>query len=335
IQEITANFAKDSANGVDFPKNLKVAVADGATAILNWITIYDQAVQSDAQGTTQKLTYTAPEIFKARFIKLTFTQQSTFMGMDEVVITGKGNLTGAVDPIDLVSKNLINLSKGRTYTSSETDVTYPDTNHELTDGVFASGGKTDAAWTGFYFNKRPSKTVEIDFGEIRFINKIAMNFLTDSSNGVALPNTTQFAVSEDGKNWTTVYNSKDAKPTGSTLKHQFFSSEPIKAQYVMFYMYSRNDWTLVDEIEIWGNDKTAPPIDPPTPPVDPEIVKDFALPNAASGNIHNMAVLDIGATEWTADLLKPYTQHLSATGRSLGAMFDGIALTSSTSSYSN
>ena len=94
----------------------------------------------------------------------------------------------------------------RQYKSSETDSSYPDDGTKLTDGVYGAANMSDPAWTGFHFANQPTKTVEVDFGEIRYLNRISMNFLYDGEKGITPPDRVQFSFSEDGKKWTTVYD---------------------------------------------------------------------------------------------------------------------------------
>ena len=82
------------------------------------------------------------------------------MAMDEIEVIGKGDLADAIDPIDLFTKDLLKLSDGRAYLSSETDSSYPDSGTKLTDGVYGAADMSDPAWTGFHFVNQPTKTVE-------------------------------------------------------------------------------------------------------------------------------------------------------------------------------
>lgn len=187
---------------------------------------------------------------------------------------------------------------------------------------------SDPAWTGFHFVNQPTKTVEMDFGEIRYINRISMNFLYDGEKSITPPSRIQFAVSEDGKNWTAVYDSRGVADSNSTYKHQYFSIKPVKAQYIMFYLYSTSEWAFVDELEIWGDDRSEPSVNPP---VEPEKQPGFAYPGSDTAGIRNLAVLD-ASLSWTVEALAPYFTYQ---GSAIGdySMFDGVAVTGSPADY--
>ncbi len=317
IHEIITTFVQDIENGVGLPENMEVWVSnqiDGEN--INWLQMYNQAVPATS-GTTAKITYTVPEIYRARYIKLVFKQTSDFMGLGEIEINGMGNTEGAADPIDLVSEGLSNLSQGKSYEVSASDSQYPDVNGQLTDGSYASTDSMDQGWTGFSFNPGGAQFVTIDLGDTYMVSKFAVNFLTQSGTTV-LPNNLQFIVSQDGENWTTVYNSKGLASSGTTYKAQAFLGTPVKARYVMCYLYGASGISLVDEIEVFGDET---PVDPDvTPPTPPSEVENYLIPGEATANISNLAILD------TAD------SQIAGSVQEQG--FDGAALVGDASRYS-
>ncbi len=316
IHEITTHFVQDTDNKVGLPSNMQVFVSNQRNGDdINWIKLYDEAVPASS-GTTVDVTYTVSEIYRARYIKLVFKQETEYMGLGEIEINGKGNTDGAVDPIDLISKDLVNLSKGKEYTLSDANTQYPDTNGELTDGKFASGGAEDAAWTGFAFTPGGAKYITLDLGDTYLVSKFSANFLTKSGTSV-LPKNVQFIVSQDGENWSTVYNGKSLSSSSDTYKAQAFLGTPVKARYVMYYLYNDSGVALIDEIEVSG-DPT--PVDPDvTPPTPPEEVENYLIPGEATGGIANLAILDTAAFQ--------------NAGNTLEQGFDGVAVTGDASSY--
>ena len=319
IHEITADFAQDAANKVGLPGNMQVFVSNQRNdETINWIKLYDEAVPASS-GNTAKLTYTVPEIFRARYVKLVFQQTSDYMGIGEIEINGKGNTTGAADPIDLVSQGFVNLSKGKSYVNSESNTQYPDVNKQLTDGKYAVGGSEDKAWTGFSFTASKgngTKSVKIDLGDCYKVSKISANFLTKSGIA-ALPKNVQFIVSQDGEKWTTVYNGKSISSSAETYKLQTFLGTPVKARYVMVYLYSESGLALMDEIEVFGDaTPVKPDVTPPTPSTE---AKNYLIPGEATGGIKNLGILD------TADFQNA--------GSVLNQGFDGAAIVGEASNY--
>ncbi len=333
VEEVMVSLLNQSTYGLTLPSDIQIAVSNSLnTDNLDWITVYQGAVQDDGSGTgLQKVICTLPQTVRARFVRVILTQRGEYMAMDEIEVIGKGDLADAIDPIDLFTKDLLKLSDGRAYLSSETDSSYPDSGTKLTDGVYGAADMSDPAWTGFHFVNQPTKTVEMDFGEIRYINRISMNFLYDGEKSITPPSRIQFAVSEDGKNWTAVYDSRGVADSNSTYKHQYFSIKPVKAQYVMFYLYSTSEWAFADELEIWGDSRSEPSVVIPVDPPKPEKQPGFAYPGSDTAGIRNLAVLDAGLS-WTAKALAPYfTYQGSAVGDY--SMFDGVAVTGSPSDY--
>ncbi len=316
IHEINASFVQDAANGVKLPENMEIWVSNEANGEnINWLKLYDEAVAAST-GKTVKLTYTAPEVFRARYVKLVFKQTSDYMGLGEIEINGKGNTTGAADPIDLISQGLTNLSQGKEYTLSDENSQYPDTNYELTDGKFASGGAEDAAWTGFSFTPGGAKYVTLDLGDTYMVSKFAANFLTKSGTSV-LPKNVQFIVSQDKVNWTTVYNGRGLASSGDTYKVQSFLGTPVKARYVMCYLYGDSGISLMDEIEVFGDETPVKPdVTPPTPSTE---AKNYLIPGEATGGIKNLVILD--------------TAKFQNAGSVLEQGFDSIAVIGDTSGY--
>lgn len=145
-----------------------------------------------------------------------------------------------------------NVAKGKSYTKTTPATGYPDTNNtELTNGVFAgTTAFSNAAWVGW---QNTNVEVVIDLGENKSINKVKVSGLSNTTNGIYIPTSTEVLVSTDNVNFTSVLTYNYTLTTGAYLSvmEQPFTS--LSARYVKFIntRQTGKEWMFFDEFEVY------------------------------------------------------------------------------------
>lgn len=156
----------------------------------------------------------------------------------------------------------VNLALGKPYVSSlNASNSYPDTSGtELTDGIYANGSYTKAAWQGR--ENVGSYTQTIDLQQSATITEVWTNFLEQPGVGIYWPQTVSFAYSTDGTSFTSLGNATPATAVGTSKKYELTLSSPVQAQYVRMTVTDPGGWVFEDEMEVWGEWDGLPPQSP-------------------------------------------------------------------------
>lgn len=229
------------------------------------------------------------------------------------------------------------LSQGLQYTWSQSpSETYPDSNYELTDGIYADGNFTNPAWNAQYPDM-PIIQVDFDLGDERAVGYVSASFLSNVENGISFPTRLRFMVSNDNENWSTVYlneNIEDPVSEGSVVqKFEWGKTQAengkkvptVKARYVRIE-FLNGFWVFTDEIEIWGDDDLNRA---QTLPIDAPIEKAYAKPGLQTGDIHDLVLAynqyyEDGDGNWTPEQVKPYITYVDRDLKSVDTLFDGV-----------
>lgn len=155
------------------------------------------------------------------------------------------------------------------YGSKVTLETSPSTKYKakgpatLSDGVTGSLDFTDGKWLGFEGNDLEAI---IDLGKRTRINKISVGFLQDTGSWIFLPDSVQYSVSNDGKEFHTVASLKNIvseKKPGPIIKSFDAHFKRASARYVKIYAKNigvcppwhsaagNKAWLFVDEVNIY------------------------------------------------------------------------------------
>ncbi len=300
VKEITVFTVSEFTSEMGLPSNIKIDVSSSTNPDkIEWVNVCDKQVL----GADDLVCDMPDEAIVARFVRIILTQNSKYMPLVEIEVTGKGSTEGATDPSDYFAKSLIKISDGMEYTVSGAD-NYSDDENKLTDGKYADSSD-DSAWNEFTL-KYPSAGIEFDFGEIRYLHSIMVNAKADS-----LPVKMHISVSEDGENWTAVLTEKNVSGFGASHKYRYFSVTPVKAQYVMVYMQGAENSVFIDEIEILSNEKSEPSVvvpDVPTEPSNPLLKEGYAVPE---DGIRSVALID-SDLQWNDEVLTEYATIFDA-----------------------
>lgn len=236
-----------------------------------------------------------------------------------------------------------NLALNKNYTvSPEANIenAYPnlvfnDPNKALTDGKKGNSKDIGKNWLSFY--RGLSYSVLIDLGDTMYVSGINAGFLNINGYGILAPRTVKFAVSNDGTNFSTVYNKRDDSISYSKkrerIKASFTSDEYYEARYVRIY-FTCDVFAYVDEIEILGISSK------PADVVKCEIDEPEVFPNEFASN--KQEILD-GASNivliYNGEYYKniadttgahdsenfiPFVSYIDKAGKSVDTLFDSF-----------
>lgn len=124
----------------------------------------------------------------------------------------------------------------------------------LTNGRFASvASYSDGNW--FHFTRGADRELVFDLGNLSCITGFSVNLLRDSGVGVNLPRNFSLLLSENGRDWQTVYSqaaiTADSENAIVTVKSD---TAPIKARFAKFG-FDVDVHTYIDEIQLMGTKK--------------------------------------------------------------------------------
>ncbi len=155
------------------------------------------------------------------------------------------------------------------YASKVTLLTSPSSKYEsggpdaLTDGVTGSLDFKDGKWTGFEGNDLEAV---VDLGKKTFIDRISAGFLQDTGSWIFLPDSVQYSVSDNGKEFHRVAGLKNnvfTKEKGPVIKSFEAHFNRIQARYIKIYAKNigvcppwhsaagSKAWLFVDEVNIY------------------------------------------------------------------------------------
>lgn len=206
---------------------------------------------------------------------------------------------------------------------------------QLTDGKRAINATiSDSAWV--HTTRATDRTVIIDLGKTSAVSGFSAGFLRDTAAGVKLPAYLTVKVSENGKDWQTVYFEKAV--TGSAAScikrvEEDFDKE-YKARFVQIY-FMVNPHVYIDEIQVFGkkNADKAAEIVPDDPTVAGIAGGSYIMPDDFYG-VNNMLLsyncLIDGANNQiedgliTVDEYLPYVAYLDEEGNIKDTFFDSF-----------
>lgn len=232
-------------------------------------------------------------------------------------------------------KNLV--SKLGYTVSQSASTSYPDSGgKELTNGLYGGTSYSNGAWQGH--SGGMTRAVTFDLGASKSISKVTANFLEDNPVGIQFPNTVSVYVSTNGIDWSTVSNMSSQYPMwqqvpARTQKYVwdgavngvpgFPSASMVYARYVKV-TFTKEVWTFIDEIEVWGVDgQSSQAVSlPPTVPA-------YLAPGTQTGGIHDLVLLYNGyytqnKGDWTKDEIMPYISYINGQGQPTDWMYDGV-----------
>lgn len=126
---------------------------------------------------------------------------------------------------------------------------------QLSDGLLAAQASySDSRW--FHITRGGTRNIVFDLGKTSTVNGFSVGFLRDSSVGVNLPRYVSVAVSENGKDWQTLYTLASVTSTSENaivrLEESF--SGLHKARYVRL-SFAVNVHCYIDEFSVTGTKK--------------------------------------------------------------------------------
>lgn len=219
------------------------------------------------------------------------------------------------------------ISVGKDYTveySIPIDNTYPKKaykeENKLTDGKSAtSDSLSDTAWLALY--RGNSVSVTIDLEEVMAVNKVELGQFQYKTAGVICSRYIKMYVSEDGETYGFAGEMNDGKFATYTAQKRVklvldLKDKYFKARYVRIE-FSSDVFTYVDEISVYGNSDTDSAITP-----EPYVAEDKGLSGDIDG-IKSVCLMYI-ASNYSADVIKPYFAYVDASGAVKDTMFDSL-----------
>ncbi|HEY6740566.1 MAG TPA: DUF4855 domain-containing protein [Actinopolymorphaceae bacterium] len=211
---------------------------------------------------------------------------------------------------------------------------YPDVDHELTDGRRGSLEFTDPAWVGYA--QQLSRDIVVDLRGTKTVRRLTTNFLYYPSAGIVLPATVRYSLSLDGRIWRVVGSTPgDNRAVRDTTREVTLDIAPTYARFVKV-SFDVNGWAFTDEIAVLGTEGREAGARPPSGPIDrPEDPSDndyLAQGTARVGGVRDMYLAYTYDTRsenaelgtWRHDDLLPVIGHLDADGRPTDRMFDSV-----------
>lgn len=133
--------------------------------------------------------------------------------------------------------------------------------YALVDGVYGTKKFDDGRWQGYHGN---DIDIVIDLGEIKNLKSVSVNFLRNIPAYIFLPQEIILSISNDGKNFETVYSFKEElkNENETIIKNYKAEFENIKCKYIKLYAKNigtcpdwhigKGDkaWLFIDEITI-------------------------------------------------------------------------------------
>ena len=185
----------------------------------------------------------------------------------EIVVPGKG---GTEQP----TKKVVNVAKDKSYTvlgrlaKEDGSFNWPDeSGKSLTDGKFAEGGYTDAAYMGFNIGseelKEAGKTkfeVVVDLEKKENLKKFVFYTITSSAEGITTPKSIKVYASDDQSTWSEVgdlaYDKEDRSANG---KYVASLEKDAAGRYVKFEIEHNTNWVFLDEVEVYAETTSTTP----------------------------------------------------------------------------
>jgi hypothetical protein len=214
---------------------------------------------------------------------------------------------------------------------------FPDDGSKLTDGVVGPASWShNGPWVGYLRQDRHD--VVVDLGQTQTLHKLDAWFLQDTDSGIYFPRGVTFAVSNNGKTWSTVGTAKSATPISQRglLKQDFaVDNLNVTARYVRYTFYD-DVFVFLSEVEAWGVPGIEPGAKPPRP-TPPQPTRDLGYPRAgskAAGGKRAEVLIPSGYYPqqpglgvWHADTLLPYVAYVDQSGQVKDRMFDSFLFT--------
>lgn len=236
ITEISCRFLQDSSSGIYWPDQVTYSFSVDGVSFTNLGTATAQTVTSSVD----KYSLALPSAVNARYIKMTVNDPGGWVFEDELEILG-------------INNGSINISRCKKYSSTvQPSPSYPDTNNkELTDGVYASGVFTDAAWQG----RVGSYSQTVNLATCMKVDKVTANFLEYLGGDVYYPSSVGVEYSTDGVNFTSLGNAQGGTPVNNTKKFSLTLAAPVNAKYIRINVTAQaeNYWVFTDEAEVLGS----------------------------------------------------------------------------------
>lgn len=147
-----------------------------------------------------------------------------------------------------------NLAIGKSYVSSlAASPSYPDTGSaELTNGVYAGAGYTNAAWQGR--ENVGSYTQTIDLTTAQSIGSMNTNFLQQTGPGIYWPDSVAFSYSLDNITYTGLGTAVPQTAVGTSKKYETALVTPVTARYVRMTVTDASAWVFEDEMGVFAPD---------------------------------------------------------------------------------
>ncbi|MEG0693170.1 MAG: DUF4855 domain-containing protein, partial [Oscillospiraceae bacterium] len=97
IKQVNADFLVDNQVGISYPKQINVFLSSNGK---NWTKVFTQNPKNPTETNSYYCTYDLAQAMKARYVKVDFIHENTFVFLDEVEVMGSDDLANAVDPIE-------------------------------------------------------------------------------------------------------------------------------------------------------------------------------------------------------------------------------------------
>ena len=360
IKNISAGFLHAPETGIRFPRKVAIEVSNDGQ---NWSDLaeilskksldyeYTAKQRFSWDGGEDGVPGQDPEInsIEAQYVRLQFFIDAPWVFIDEVEIWGTdGKIDGEADiassPLSIDDMN--NLSMGMDYILSvPARDSYPDTDDELTDGIYGTKTYPDNAWQGHHKDDGAEQAVLFDLESPKSIKRISVNFLHYPSAGIGFPSKVSVDVSMDGESWCGLSEILSKKASGyeyiATQRFFWDGDEDgiptlpidinmIYAQYIRIkFTIQEKNWAFLDQVDIWGKDGKEDGAGVLIPEDDPEEElpegADYMRCGEETGGTNNLVLLYNHVDRvWKKKDIIPYLSYVDEQGKIKDWFFDGV-----------
>lgn len=232
--------------------SVKVFVSNDGETYTELEGVTAEAGTADGAWTSNTYTIEVENEVTAKYFRVTFCNTG-FLWCDEISVYGA---------------DASNIALNKEYKISGVGVREDSYCAELTDGIAAGTLNYDKSqWFGFYNNgtnpdtNAPDKlgSATVDLEKAYEINKVRVNTVFGDVSGIASPEFIKLEISEDGINFTEVETKSFPEASTTSVEWiEFVFDEPAPARFVRLTFKIRVTFVFINEIQVLGDELTAP-----------------------------------------------------------------------------
>ena len=265
--------------GINMPTGASVMVSDDSE---NWKPLGNMTFPDFASGTVQRAVLELGTELSARYVKFEVKKKSAWVFIDEVFVyssipkyaeKAQTELENAYLTTALTEKQLqqnieavasgkafnsalgsVNIAEkcGYTVKDGKLDPRTPENESALTDGSVPGSAFEREVWVGF--DSDNGFEIVLDLGSLRDdIYAFSLFAFNREITNVVLPYYIDFAVSTDGKSYTTVGRSYGIEGVQENYEYRLSLDKCVKARYIRFTVSERDGYAWFEEICVYAN----------------------------------------------------------------------------------